>query len=325
MTAIDISQIRVNGGTQSRAGINLEVVADYAELVKSGTVFPPVIVFFDGWEYWLADGFHRYEAYAKAGIYKIPADIRQGSQRDAILFSVGANASHGLRRTRDDKRRAVLTLLNDPEWSQWSDREIARQCGVSHEFVRRSRPATVNVDSEHRAYTTKHGSTATMNTANIGGGSKSDQNSLPASAPAQPVVTQVEPDAGERDSAAPDTAPSDADQNEISADEVKARRELAKLTDEALIDEIIGLRAENADLRKRTEAIERERDDLKATVRDLSADNQGATISRIKKELVAVKFARDNAQTEVKRMEYRLKKAEERVAELESTGFEIAV
>ena len=26
-------------------------------------------------------------------------------------------------------------LLNDAEWSQWSDREIAKQCAVSHPFV----------------------------------------------------------------------------------------------------------------------------------------------------------------------------------------------
>ena len=34
--------------------------------------------------------------------------------------------------TNADKRRAVETLLNDAEWATWSDREIARQCGVHH-------------------------------------------------------------------------------------------------------------------------------------------------------------------------------------------------
>jgi branched-chain amino acid transport system substrate-binding protein len=43
---------------------------------------------------------------------------------DAILYSVGANEMHGLRHTNEDKRRAVLTLLNDPGWSKWSDPEI---------------------------------------------------------------------------------------------------------------------------------------------------------------------------------------------------------
>ena len=31
--------------------------------------------------------------------------------------------------------KAVLTLLNDEEWSGWSDREIARQCAVHHDTV----------------------------------------------------------------------------------------------------------------------------------------------------------------------------------------------
>jgi hypothetical protein len=59
--------------------------------------------------------------------------------RDAVLHSVGANATHGLRRTNEDKRRAVETLLNDEKWYLWSDRQIARQCQVSHSLVSKIR------------------------------------------------------------------------------------------------------------------------------------------------------------------------------------------
>src|SRR3546814_12336854 len=31
--------------------------------------------------------------------------------------------------------RSVKTLIEDAEWSQWSDRQIAAACGVSHPFV----------------------------------------------------------------------------------------------------------------------------------------------------------------------------------------------
>src|SRR3546814_17520988 len=65
----------------------------------------------------------------------IHADIRSGTRRDAVLFSVGANFSHGLRRSNEDKRASVKTLIEDAEWSQWSDRQIAAACGVSHPFV----------------------------------------------------------------------------------------------------------------------------------------------------------------------------------------------
>ncbi len=75
-----------------------------------------------------------------AGLDEFPADIRQGSKRDAILFSVGANANHGMRRTNEDKRKAVMTLGKDEEWALWVDAEIARCCSVSQPFVSKLRP-----------------------------------------------------------------------------------------------------------------------------------------------------------------------------------------
>lgn len=95
-------------------------------------------------------------------------DVRQGTRRDAILYSVGANETHGLRRTNEDKRRAVMTLLSDEEWSRWSNNEIAQKCGVSHTFVNGMRSSLETVSSEQRTYNTKHGTEAVMNTANIG-------------------------------------------------------------------------------------------------------------------------------------------------------------
>jgi uncharacterized ParB-like nuclease family protein len=135
MKKINIASIRIDGGTQSRVSINTDTVAEYAEAVTAGTEFPPVIVFNDGSDHWLADGFHRYHAHQQAGKVSIAADVREGTVRDAILFSLGANGTHGLRRTNADKRKAVLTVLADAEWATWSDRKIAELCGVGHPFV----------------------------------------------------------------------------------------------------------------------------------------------------------------------------------------------
>ena len=164
---IPISAIRLDGGTQSRALLQDGIINEYAAALEDGASFPPVVLFYDGSDHWLADGFHRVRAYLFAGRDTIPADVRQGTRRDAILYSVGANEAHGLRRTNDDKRRAVLTLLNDAEWAMWSDREIARRCNVSDKTVASLRPVTADFRSE-RTYTTKHGTTATMNTSAIG-------------------------------------------------------------------------------------------------------------------------------------------------------------
>lgn len=132
---LKIDQIRIDGGTQNRVEINQETVREYAESITEGATFPPVAVFFDGVDYWLADGFHRYHAHSHVGALDIDAETITGTQRDAVLYSVGVNATHGLKRSNADKRKAVETLLNDPEWSKWSDREIARQCSVSNHLV----------------------------------------------------------------------------------------------------------------------------------------------------------------------------------------------
>lgn len=135
MKKLNLNAIRIDGGTQSRVEINNEAVADYAEAVKVGIEFPAIVVFHDGADYWLADGFHRYHAHKQAGKASIQAEVRDGTVREAILYSLGANSSHGLRRTNADKRKVVAAMLADDEWSGWSDRKIADLCGVSQPFV----------------------------------------------------------------------------------------------------------------------------------------------------------------------------------------------
>jgi hypothetical protein len=132
---LNLDKIKIDGGTQSRAKIDQDVVSEYADLIKSGTIFPAVTVFHDGAEYFLADGFHRYFANRKAGSPNILVEIHEGTLRDAILHSYGANHSHGLRRTAADKRKAVVGMLSDIEWQDWSDREIAKHCRVSPMLV----------------------------------------------------------------------------------------------------------------------------------------------------------------------------------------------
>lgn len=149
---LELNQIRIDGGTQSRVELNQETVAEYAQAFTAGASFPAVVVFFDGVSYWLADGFHRYFGARDAGEAAIDAEIIKGTQRDAVLYSLKANATHGLKRTNADKRKAVQTLLADPEWAAWSDRKIAEVCGVGHPFVAAIRtPAIAAKQQENRA------------------------------------------------------------------------------------------------------------------------------------------------------------------------------
>jgi len=132
---INVNSIIIDKGTQSRAAISEETVTDYAEAMQAGDQFPPVITYFDGVDYYLADGFHRLHAVKRLGKTSIQADVRTGTLRDAILYSLGANRDHGLRRSNADKRKCVQTLLDDFEWGDLSVNEMARICGVSPQLV----------------------------------------------------------------------------------------------------------------------------------------------------------------------------------------------
>lgn len=162
-----ITQLKIELQTQSRVAINQDAVAEYADAMMDGEKFPPVTAFYDGKEYYLADGYHRYFAAKKAGLDEIDCDVKNGTLRDAVLFSVGVNSAHGLRRGNEDKRKAVMTILDDVEWAEWSDITIAKKCQVTGAFVGRVRK-TLNLESTSRKYINQHGQVVAIETTNRG-------------------------------------------------------------------------------------------------------------------------------------------------------------
>lgn len=136
---IPLAAIIVDPAVQQRAaGTSRAIVSEYAEAMRDGVTFPPIDVFEDeGGTLYLSNGFHRWDAQRSAHpeMNEIECTVHPGNRDDALLFACRANAQHGLRRRRSDKVKAVTTLLDSERWSGWSDREIARQCGVSHRFV----------------------------------------------------------------------------------------------------------------------------------------------------------------------------------------------
>jgi hypothetical protein len=141
---IDIDDLILDDAIQSRTKLDEACISEYCESLERGAKFPPVLVFCDGDKHYLVDGFHRVAAYNKCHKDGIQAQIEDKSHREAILFSAGCNATHGLRRTNEDKKKAVLKLLMDDEWMRWSDGVIAKQCAVSQPFVSGLRRATQN-------------------------------------------------------------------------------------------------------------------------------------------------------------------------------------
>ncbi|WP_052418082.1 ParB N-terminal domain-containing protein [Pseudooceanicola atlanticus] len=282
---IELAKIRTDGGTQSRAQIHEETVAEYAEaMADPDTVFPPCIVYYDGKSYWLADGFHRVAAWARVGRTEVPAEVRQGDRRRAMLHSAAANKAHGLRRSREDRRRAIMMMLEDEEWGRWSDREIARHVGASPTTVSkyRSESVTVQLDSEPRTYTTKHGTEATMNTAKIGKPAEAVRppaESAPVPEPQpdhQPTGAEPEPKSEDPQPKAPDTLPDP---------HAKERKELSKLSREGLEDEVIGLRADLQDEKAKRKAAQSEVKELKAQLKAFDDLEGGRALGNARRAL----------------------------------------
>ena len=134
---IPLAQIEIGAGTQARTRINNALAEEYAEAMRDGAFFPPVIVFSDDKKTYLADGFHRVEAAMRCGFLDIDAIVEQGTARDALWYALGANKAHGLRMSRADVRRAIGMALQ--EFLERSNKEIARQIGCGDQLVREVR------------------------------------------------------------------------------------------------------------------------------------------------------------------------------------------
>lgn len=140
--ALPVSQITIDAATQFRVRIDEDTVKEYAGLMKDGVEFPAVTVYADVTDggsgeasHYLAHGFHRLAAAKQAGRETIAAEVRPGTLRDAVLLALSANHDNGLTRTNDDKRKAVVFCLRDPELRAKTQREIAALCGVTQAMV----------------------------------------------------------------------------------------------------------------------------------------------------------------------------------------------
>ena len=130
---IKIDAIEMYSGTQVRQEIDESVVTDYVERMKEGDVFPPIVVFSDGNHHYLADGFHRVLASERNKFIAIDADVRKGTQQDALWYALGANRTNGKNMTDGDKRRAVALALK--AWPDKTQQAIAEQVGCSEGLV----------------------------------------------------------------------------------------------------------------------------------------------------------------------------------------------
>lgn len=133
------SELQAQRDCQVRAAMNETVIAEYIDLYKRNTVFPPLVVFSPNGKgpFLIADGYHRHAAALKSGVKLVLCEIYTGGPSDCLRFALGANATHGLQRTDADKRRAITLAL--AQWPRLSSREVARLCQVSDWLVNQVR------------------------------------------------------------------------------------------------------------------------------------------------------------------------------------------
>lgn len=129
--SLPIELPRIDADTQSRIKINDDTVVDYAALIVASDgewPFPPIDVFHDGTDYYVADGFHRLLGAMRTKRGSIPCRIHTGTAMDARIFGMTANDTHGMRMTRADKRACIEWLLDNG--GKMTQKAIAEAVGV---------------------------------------------------------------------------------------------------------------------------------------------------------------------------------------------------
>lgn len=173
---VKLDLIRIDGDTQVRVSLDQEVVQQYSEHMLDGDEFPPVIVFWDEANFWLADGFHRYFATKNNNIADISAEVNEGTLEQAQLFAYSANSRRGLSITDEDNRSIITKMLNHPVWGKWTNAEIARHVGVSKMTVGRVKQTLEPSKETKKKYTNKHGQKGIIETKNLGRVAVPEQN-----------------------------------------------------------------------------------------------------------------------------------------------------
>jgi hypothetical protein len=190
-TSIPIADLKTGVATQVRVKSSDAVIDDYVEKLTGGIDLGPVVVFHDRAAnvYWLADGYHRTRAAERVGRAAVDALVYDGSERDAFLFAAAANTRHGLVAGRDDRKKVARLMLADPEWGQWSNKEIARRTGLSDKTVAKERRA-LSAESPRMRKVGRSRTVYTMDTLGLTSRKGRDQGAV-----TQPVVDdRHEPD-----------------------------------------------------------------------------------------------------------------------------------
>lgn len=135
---LPISGLTFDSTIQVRAGVSKAVVRSYAEVLRNGGQMPPIVVYRDADDtLWVADGWHRCEAYKLLGWDEIDAEVRAGSREDAREYAEEANLTHGQPLSAKEKFGVFAQrILRGHVWVEGdSNSAIGRVLGVSAKTI----------------------------------------------------------------------------------------------------------------------------------------------------------------------------------------------
>lgn len=139
---INISAIAPHEELETRLnydGIHLD---NLEASIKTGSKLPPILVIkseVQSDKYHIVDGYYRMLVCKRLKEEFIEVEIFKENIRSAIIYRISKNAAHGLNYTLSERIQNTRKLLVDKDWKNWSNRKIARICGVNEKTVRNHR------------------------------------------------------------------------------------------------------------------------------------------------------------------------------------------
>lgn len=207
---VPLKAITCDPRCQTRGELDQEHIDGMVDALEDGRELAgeKPVVFFDSATktYYVGDGFHRYEAYAKAKFKTMPCEVRKGTVEDAIEYAHrDANATNALKLPKDAIKRKVEWHLEHEKYRYFTDGQIGKWCHCSREFVGLTRCHCQVLDSDippewlqpdlkktwlkvvgdpekpgvPRLGFNKHGELAVINVANIGKAQSAPAGTIP--------------------------------------------------------------------------------------------------------------------------------------------------
>lgn len=274
----------------------------------------------------LVAGMHRLEACRALGWTAVPAVVLELDEQRRIIAECDENlcaptltAAERAEFTR--RRKAAYEALH-PETVNGSNQHTrVRQVGEGSEAPRFTADTAAKTGQSERAVQrdAERGEKVCDEALGLLKGTKLDTGAYLdriKNLPAEDQVAKVQADLAE-----PEAKPQPAPKSDEPVD--PERRKLAKWTTDALINEVMGLRSAVAEEKSKAARLKAERDDLAARLAEALAQDGGRTIGNLQRQVQTLKGRMAEHQTAAKKWEFRAKKAEARVKELENTPIEM--